>query len=119
MCADYQQSTEPNHYWRAISQVNGYIIDDNICFGVLTTINVTWVLIANEDKLNKSDGYQGHREATATQASVPQILFYFYWKAMRNVTLNITKLNTRRLSGERFPDSPEEDSSSSQDRWSD
>ncbi len=120
LCNMYRTAVSPNSWWRAISQVCGYMIDDNIGYGILTTFNTTWFLIARGNSFYISDGYRCDRESSTTQASVAQLMYYFYWKAKHaSNNVQLTHPYSYRYSGQHFPTINDDSGESHFDRSSD
>ncbi len=114
LCDQYKSASESDDAseprWRAISQLYGYMLDQNVSYGVLTTFNMTWLFYSSGDSLYVSDGFPCLQEASSTLPSMLQILFYFYNLARDDTTSSILHIPpSERLSGEHFGPSHEED----------
>lgn len=112
LCNEYDDSDLDNPCWRAIAQIYGYMLDENVCYGVLTTFNTTWFLYARGEMLYISDGFSCDRVADATTPSFLQLLFYFYWKGRGDTDSEIAPIEKRPLSTDVFSPSSSKESSS-------
>jgi hypothetical protein len=85
------------------------MLDQQVCYGVLTTFNTTWFFYAQGETLFASDGYRCDREVSPT---LLEILYFFYHYAQQDRESIITIPSKRRKGGDQFPPSNETSESS-------
>lgn len=76
------------------------MLDQNVCYGVLTTFNQTWFLYALFDKLYISDAYS----CDQNQPSIIQMLYYFCNRSLldQSSIINYIHPDERRTSNDHF-----------------